>query len=166
MTNSVGPLLSLIIALVRVNSCSAFIVSILAEARNRCLTCCGSPEMNAHVNQHSGNGPPTNWASHHSAAKNLSTVSSGWSYRVMNWSYALNASVAYAVMRVRLICSVSAFCSTLYILRSAKLTHKLHIFDPLDNGHVSRSTTKLRNQLDVKYLALHCWKVVYCRNRF
>ena len=52
--------------------------------------------------------------------KNSTTVSSGWSCRVTNWSYALNASVAYAVMRACLICSASAFCSTLSCLYIAK----------------------------------------------
>ena len=129
--------------------------------------------MNAHVNQRSGNGPLTNRASHLSSAKN----SSGRSCRVTNWSYALNASVAYAVMRACLICSVSAFCSTLSCLYMVKAppcnlngrmhstffivqsshtsstfsTHNGHI----NNGHIRRSTTKLWNQLEVKHLALH-----------
>ena len=119
-TSSVGPLLSVMTALTRVNSCSALIISILDEAHIRCLTCCGSPETNAHVNQRSGSSPSTNWASRRSSAKNSSTVSSGRSCQAMNWSYALNASVAYMVMRACLICSASAFCSTLSCLYMAK----------------------------------------------
>ena len=140
-----------------------FLISILDEARSRCLTCCGSPETNAHINQHLGNGPPTNRASHCRSAKNPSTVSSRWSCQVMNWSYALNASVAYAVMRACLICSASAFCSALSCLYMAKApphnlngrthstffivqsSHKFYIFDPLNYGYISRSTTELRN---------------------
>ena len=109
-------------ALARVNSYSALIISILDEARSRCLTCCSSPEMNAHVNQRSDSGLPTNQASHRSSAKNSSTVSPGWSCQVTNWSYALNASAAYAVMRACLICSASAFCSALSCLYMAKAT--------------------------------------------
>ena len=120
VANSAGPLLSVMTVLARVNSCSTLIISILDEGRSRRLTCCGSPETNVHVNQRLGNGPPTNWASRHSSAKNSSTVSSGRSCRVMNWSYALNASVAYAVMRACLICSASAFCSELSCLYMAK----------------------------------------------
>ena len=118
--NSAGPLLSVITALACVNSCSALIVSILDEARSRCLMYCGSPETNVHVNQRSGSSPPTNWASHRSSAKNSSTVSPGRSCQVTNWSYALNASVAYMVMRACLICSASAFCSVLICLYMAK----------------------------------------------
>ena len=107
-------------ALARVNNCSAQIVSILDEACCRCLTCCGSPETNAHINQRSGSSPPTNQASRHSSAKNSSTVSPGRSCQVINWLYALNASVAYVVMRACLICSASAFCSALSCLYMAK----------------------------------------------
>ena len=123
--------------------------------------------------------PPTNRANCRSSAKNSSTVSPGQSCRVTNWPYALNASVAYAVMRACLICSASTFCSmlgylymakalpsqsqqqdTLDILHNAKLAHKFNIFNPLNNEHISRSTTKLRNQPDIKHLALHRQKVV------
>ena len=76
--------------------------------------------MNAHVNQCSGSGPPINQASRCSSEKNSSTVSSGWSCWVMNWSYTLNASVTYAVMRVCLICTASTFCFTLSCLYMAK----------------------------------------------
>ena len=64
--------------------------------------------------------PPTNRASRRSSAKNSSTVSPGRSFQVMNWSYALNASAAYLVMRACLICSASAFCSALSFLYMAK----------------------------------------------
>ena len=118
--NFAGPSLLVMTALIRVNSCSTLIISILDEAYNICLTCCGSPETNAHVNQHSSNSPPTNWASRRSSAKNSSTVSSGRSCWVTNWSYALNGSVAYVVMWASLICSASAFCSALNCLYMAK----------------------------------------------
>ena len=108
------------INLARVNSCSALIVSILDEARSRYLMCCGSPETNAHVNQRSGSGPPTNRASRRSSAKNSSTISSGRSCRVMNWSYTFNISVAYTVTRANLISSASAFYSALSFLYMAK----------------------------------------------
>ena len=116
--NSAGPSLSVMTTLVWVNSGSVLIVSILDEAHNRCLTCCSCPETNA--NQHSGNGPPTNRVSRRSSAKNSSTISSGRNCRVMNWSYALNASVAYAVMRPCLFCYASAFYSALSCLLMAK----------------------------------------------
>ena len=88
--NSEEPSLLVMIAFARVNSYSALSVSILDEAHSRCLKCCGSPETNAHVNQRSGSGPPTNQANRRSSAKNSSTVSPGLSCRVTNWSYTLN----------------------------------------------------------------------------
>ena len=77
VANPAGPSFSVMTALSQVNRCSTLIVSILDEAHSRCLTCYGSPETKAHVNQHLGSGPPTNQASCRSSAKNLSTISPG-----------------------------------------------------------------------------------------
>ena len=112
MMGSICPWLSIITAQAQVRSCSRVMVSILDDARS-CLTCCGSPDTNAHIIQHSGSGPPTNWFRRCKSVENSSTVLFCWSWRAVNLSNALKASLAYAVIRALFISSGFVLCSWL-----------------------------------------------------
>ena len=135
--------------------------------------------MNVHVNQHSGNSPSNKTGQSSQLSKKLvyrliwAKFLSDKQVICIKCVYLCSIYVAYAVMRACLICSASAFCSALsclYMAKApprdlngrtcAKLTHKFHIFNPLDSTTkpLSRSTTKLGNQPDVKHFALHCQK--------
>ena len=106
-------------------SCSTVIVFILDEERKSCLTC-GNPETNAHFIHRSYNDPPTSLVNRCSSTRDSSIVSSVRSHRVTNWSYALNVSVAYAVIMARLICSASAFCFLPNCLHTVRAQHHSH----------------------------------------
>ena len=86
-------------------------VSILDDAWRSCVTCCGSPDTNAHVIQCPCSGSPTSWARQCKSAKNLSMILFCHNCHAVNWSNALNASIAYAVMRALFISSGSTLFS-------------------------------------------------------
>ena len=126
-------------------------VSILDDAQRSCLTRCCSPDTNTHVIQCLSSNSPTSRARRFKSTKNLSTVSFCCDRCTINWSNALNAAVAYGVIRSFFISSGSALCSllscwytsrgpphrqsskTCSTVHSAEFADQLHILYPFEN---------------------------------